>query len=186
MTTLEHLFVIGPTHHLIGHLPGNTPIGAFEFHPLPDERVQKAFALWSNSLLGMMTHWTRGQRTQKGRSTTQIGALKKIPCPNLARLPAGWLAVVLAFDELSKLPLQPACQAHGDENRKRIDEAVCEMLGLSGMRTTIKQLRYAWGREPGVHGENKTAKRLLNKPGNRSVKKRKRLHADEKWSRIKT
>ena len=176
MTTLEKLFAVGPTHDLIGHLAGRDPRGAFEFHPLADERViardvslweancktqkwliaepthkgievrkelatrmrakkgkllyrrgmrwtsqallaasarddvlggsawttlrigdariRKAFALWANSVLGFIVHWTRGQRTQKGRSTTQIGALRQIPVPNLARLPAAKLGCV--------------------------------------------------------------------------------------------
>ena len=39
MTMLDQLFAVGPTHCLIGHLAGKDPFGAFEFHPLPDERV---------------------------------------------------------------------------------------------------------------------------------------------------
>ncbi len=247
MTTLEKLFAVGPTHHLIGHLPGREPIGAFEFHRLADERaiardaslweancrtqkwliaepthkgievrkelatrmrpkkskllyqrgmswfsqallaastrddviggrawttlrigdarIRKAFALWANSILGFIVHWTRGQRTQKGRSTTQIGALRQIPCPDLARLPAAKLAQAANhFDEMAKLELKPACQAHCDENRKRIDEAVCEMLSLPAtLEKTIDKLRHAWCAEPSVHGNNKTALKLLKK-----------------------
>ena len=168
MGTIEEVFAVGPTHHLIGHPKGSEPIGAFEFHPvtsatdtigvdralweasakkqrslcvLPthkgltppgvgspeqrrkmsatvstlfyarnlrwtsqallsasttqpalggstwtalsheDVRVRKAFALWWNSTLGMIVHWTQGQRTQNGRSPTQIGALRKDSLP---------------------------------------------------------------------------------------------------------
>lgn len=247
MTPLETPFAVGPTHHLIGHLAGREPIGAFEFHPLreevaadaalwaancqtqkrllvspthkgvvvrkelaqrmraqksrlhyargmrwtsqallaarteglalggsawtalghPDERVQKAFALWANSILGMITHWTQGQRTQKGRSTTQIGALRKIPCPDVARLESGKLEdAARAFDRLAQLELRPACQAHEDENRKRIDAAVCELLSIPPKwNDTINQLRLAWCAEPSVHGDNKTALKLLGKSG---------------------
>lgn len=250
MTTLEKMFQVGPTHHLIGHLPGREPIGAFEFHPLADERViardaslweancktqkwlltepthkglevrkelaqrmrdqkskllyrrgmrwtsqallaattrdeviggsawttlghadarvQKVFALWANSALGMMVHWTRGQRTQKGRSTTQIGALRQIPCPNLARLPAAKLErAAKSFDEMTKLELKPACQAHCDENRKRIDDVVLAMLSLpKSLKKTIDKMRNAWCAEPSVHGKNKTALELLKKQAN--------------------
>ena len=250
MTTLEGLFTVGPTHHLIGHLPGREPIGAFEFHPLKErviakdaslwaancetqkrlivqpthkgivvrkelaqrmrrrkskllyargmswlsqslltattddlvlggsawttlqrdsEEVQKAFALWANSAFGMLVHWTRGQRTQKGRSRTQIGALKQIPCPNLARLPKEKLErAALAFDELSKRELKPACQAHCDENRKRIDWAVCQMLFPMNLMQTISKLRQLWCAEPSVHGNNKTALKLLKEKDCRS------------------
>lgn len=131
------------------------------------EEVQKAFALWANSAFGMLVHWTRGQRTQKGRSTTQIGALKQIPCPNLARLPKEKLErAALAFDELSKIELKPACQAHCDENRKRMDWAVCRMLFPMKMMQTISKLRSLWCAEPSVHGNNKTAMKLLSQSDN--------------------
>ena len=130
-----------------------------------DARIRKAFALWANSILGFIAHWTRGQRTQKGRSTTQIGALRQIPAPNLARLPSAKLEkAAKSFDEMAKLELKPACQAHCDENRKRIDEAVCEMLSLpKSLEKTIAKLRDAWCAEPSVHGNNKTALKLLKK-----------------------
>ena len=130
-----------------------------------DARIRKAFALWANSVLGFIVHWTRGQRTQKGRSRVQIGALRQIPAPNLARLPAAKLEQAANhFDEMAKLELKPACQAHCDENRKRIDEAVCEMLSLPAtLEKTIDKLRNAWCAEPSVHGGNKTALKLLKK-----------------------
>ncbi len=218
MGTIEAVFEVGPTHHLLGHRKGNEPIGAFEFHPvrgasdalgadralweadakrqrrlrlLPthkgcappgvgsaaqrermratagtlfyarnfrwtsqsllaattarptlggrawtalrhsDIRVCKAFALWWNSTLGLVVHWTQGQRTQHGRSTTQIGALKKIPCPRLDRLSGAALDMAAArFDVLSGKDLLPARDAHKDPVRIEIDEVVVGMLEL--------------------------------------------------------
>ena len=48
-TRMEDLFSIGPTHHLIGHIIDNTPIGAFEFHPLTQNTsiVGENRALWA-------------------------------------------------------------------------------------------------------------------------------------------
>ena len=218
MGTIEEIFDVGPTHHLIGHRKGNEPIGAFEFHPVvsdtdaigvdralweadarkqrslrllpthkglappgvgsagdrdtiratastlfyarnfrwtsqsllagttsqptlggrawtalghPDIRVRKAFALWWNSTLGLAIHWTQGQRTQHGRSTTQIGALKKIPCPRLDRLaPAALDMVAARFDVLSHRDLRPAKNAAKDPVRMEIDEVVSAMFEL--------------------------------------------------------
>ena len=169
MTTIGELFDIGPTHHLVGHIAGNEPIGAFTFTPvagatdaagrhramwsadsktqrsmlaLPthkgavhdearaeamwgrrttlfyqrnmrwtsqavvsvttrsgamggsawtglshdDERVKKAFALWANSVYGMVTYWATGQRTQHGRSRMQVNAIGGVRCPDFAAL----------------------------------------------------------------------------------------------------
>ena len=243
--TLDRLFSVGPTHDLIGHLPGRDPRGAFEFHSLKEregardealwkadcqtqrrllvspthkgfpvrqklaqqmrlrksrllyqrgiqwtsqrllaattmepvlggsawttwrgeEKLQKAFALWANSIIGFLVYWTQGQRTQKGRSRTQIGALKKILCPNLPVQRKSKLEEAAAFDELAKLELRPACQAHCDPARKRIDDAVCQMLSIPPrFKKTIDKLRRLWCEEPSVHGNHKTALKLLKNP----------------------
>ncbi len=187
MTTLGKMFRVGPTHHLIGHISGDTGGGAFELFPvtgtadaiganrllwaaeskvqrrlvvLPthkgipvvggkaekmrtrrgrlfyarnmrwtsqallaamtahdamggrawtvlehkDSRVCKAFALWANSTAGMIVHWTQGQRTHAGRSTTQIGALGQIPCPRLDDLPNTALDLAAATFDKFRLP----------------------------------------------------------------------------------
>lgn len=46
MTTFGELFRMGPTHHIIGHLVGNEPIGAFEFHKV-SETLPCHPALWA-------------------------------------------------------------------------------------------------------------------------------------------
>ncbi len=90
-----------------------------------DMRVLKAAALWWNSTLGLIVHWTQGQRTQTGRSTTQIGALKKIPCPRLDKLSNAALEFAsVRFDVLSDLVLLPAKDAAADPVRRDIDAAV--------------------------------------------------------------
>ena len=249
-STIDELFDVGPTHHLIGHVVGNTPIGAFEFHQIRDRRdvvgrdrslwnadaasqrsllvvpthkgtvvpdvgsaearsdmreysgdlfysrnmrwtsqalvaastidpvmggrswttlghrdkaVRRAFALWANSTLGMMVHWTQGQRTHAGRSTTQIGALKRIPVPRLDELKAENLAgAASAFERIATSRLRPGCQAHVDEVRAEIDEAVVEMMGLPEQaQETVERLRHLWCQEPSVHGQNQQALHLL-------------------------
>ena len=258
MGTIEDIFHVGPTHHLIGHPKGNEPIGAFEFHPVTSEtdaigvdralweasaktqrslrvlpthkglappgvgsqeqrqkmkatvstlfyarnlrwtsqallsastaqpvlggrawtallhddvRVRKAFALWWNSTLGMIVHWTQGQRTQNGRSPTQIGALRKIPCPRLDRLSDAVLEMAAArFDALSNQSLRPAKDAVEDPVRREIDAAVSNMLEIhkaqsvseevislhtnpeSGIANATEILRKLWCAEPSVHG----------------------------------
>lgn len=128
-----------------------------------DVRVCKAFALWANSTLGMIVHWTQGQRTQAGRSTTQIGALGQIPCPKLDKIGDDKLDFAEAsFDDLISRQLSPACQAHADEARKEIDAAVVRMLGLpQGANETVGEMRFLWCSEPSVHGQNRQAVSLL-------------------------
>ncbi|MCY4149715.1 MAG: hypothetical protein OXF73_10295 [Gammaproteobacteria bacterium] len=246
MTTIEELFQVGPTHHLIGHVSGNSEIGAFEMFPVAGEtdavgsdrslwtadaqsqrhlvvspthkgapvndgcdemrsrqgrlfyarnmrwtsqsllaamtrhevmggsawaalqhddlRVCKAFALWANSSLGMIVHWTRGQRTHSGRSRTQIGALRQMPCAGLDQLDDASLDYAASrFDELAGCELLPACQAHADKTRIEIDSIVAEIAGLpQGTVDVIRELRWLWCNEPSVHGQNRQALRQLD------------------------
>ena len=120
-----------------------------------DADLRKAFALWANSTLGMVIHWARGQRTQPGRSTTQIKAVKKIPCPDFLSLPSGRLrAAARRFDSLSQLELQRARCAHTDANRHAIDRAVMEMFGLpESTHGYFDNLRQLWCSEPSVKGK---------------------------------
>ena len=121
-----------------------------------DPRVRNAFALWANSTLGMIVHWTRGQRTQAGRSPTQIRALSRIPCPRLDRLGDSRLNNAAAmFDEMASLRLSPACHAHADEARWKIDLAVIDMLGLpDDANEIVEALRFLWCCEPSVVRSN--------------------------------
>ena len=249
METIQDIFDVGPTHHLIGHLQGNTEIGGFELHEITNKtdaigrdrslwaadsekqkclivqpthkgiahqkasnekrekmrkkqsslfyarnmgwasqavlaattkrsvhggrawaalihkevNVRKIFALWVNSTFGLVIHWTQGQRTQPGRSTTQIGALKKMPCPRFDLLPNDTLIKAAnVFDELADKELLPACQAHADDTRKAIDQSIIEILQLGPEANNfVSDLRRLWCKEPSVHGNNQTALDML-------------------------
>lgn len=129
-----------------------------------DQLVLKAFALWANSTLGFLVHWTQGQRTHGGRSRTQVKALAGIPCPGLDQIPKTRLEqAAAAFDEFSTQSLLPACQSHADEVREKIDHTVLKMLDLTGnnIPETVATLRWLWCNEPSVHGQNREALALL-------------------------
>ena len=129
-----------------------------------DEMLKSAFVLWANSTFGMITHWTQGSRTQDGRSSTQVNAISKIPCPRLMDLPAPVLKTAFrAYQKLKNVSLNPACEAHIDEARQEIDDAVIKMLGLpqEKAKTAITRLRNWWCAEPTIHGGKKKAISLL-------------------------
>ena len=128
-----------------------------------DIRVCKAFALWANSTLGLIAHWTQGQRTQAGRSTTQVRALFQIPCPRLDKLSDSKLDLAAAkFDEMASRELSPASQAHADGTRREIDATVVSMLGLpKDANETVAELCFLWCSEPSVHRQSGQAVALL-------------------------
>ncbi|MCY4561207.1 MAG: hypothetical protein OXC03_02615, partial [Flavobacteriaceae bacterium] len=128
-----------------------------------NERLLKVFSLWANSTLGMMVHWTQGQRTQNGRSTLQIKAIKDIPCPDFSRLTDKALTrSESAFDAIAKKGLKPTCLAHVDPIRKEIDHAIGELLELTEKGgKSVPIIRKTWCSEPSVHGFNRQALSLL-------------------------
>jgi len=150
---------------LLSAITQNKAMGGSSWTSLkhPDSRIEKTYCLWSNSILGMIIHWTIGQRTHTGRSRTQINALKKIPCPDFNFLGEKELNFVeMKFDEISQKKLLPACQIHVDEVRKEIDSVIGEIFNFTPeVQKMMKQLRILWCNEPSVHGMNKKAQSLL-------------------------
>ena len=130
-----------------------------------DESILRAFALWANSTLGAVVHWTRGSRTQQGRAGVQVNAIKQIPCPDLRQLPPDKLAAAAAvFEKLADKELLPVCQLHADHARHEIDRAVMMMLGLPHDANALASLRTLWCTEPSVHGGNAHALAMLSAP----------------------
>ena len=129
-----------------------------------DEQLMEAFALWANSTLGLISHWTKGNRTQKGRALMQVTAIASVPCPALDKLdPCTIAAGSRVYQELKNKPLRPACEAHVDEVRHRLDSAVVAMLGLPSEKSlaAITRLRNWWCAEPTIHGNKQKAIDLL-------------------------
>ena len=116
-----------------------------------DKRVLKAFALWANSIYGIITYWATGQRTHSGRSRMQIKAIRDTHCPRFDGLDSSTLDRAASnFDAIAQatVPLQPACLAENDSVRTMINTAVSNMLGVPEYdHTTLTRL---WCAEPSV------------------------------------
>ena len=117
-----------------------------------------------NSTIGMLLHWSYGQRTHPGRPRTQVNAVKGLRCPNVQLLPNKKLDLESEFLSSREAQIfRPACQAHVDSIRVELDDAEIEILGLpEEAKTIVEKLRFLWCNEPSVHGNNKEALNLLN------------------------
>lgn len=116
-----------------------------------DVRVMKAFALWANSIYGMVSYWATGQRTQHGRSIMLIKAITHAKCPMFDKFGNDVLDRATAdFDGIARaaIPLQPAYLATKDTVRTMINMAVSHMLGVPEYdHETLTRL---WCAEPSV------------------------------------
>lgn len=126
----------------------------------PDKRVMKAFALWANSIYGIIAYWATGQRTQHGRSRMQIRAMHGTVCPKFDALDDGALdRAAMDFDGIARaaVPLRPAWEAVHDAVRTMIDMAVSDMLGVPEYdHGTLTRL---WCAEPSVQKQPRRMRR---------------------------
>ena len=92
-----------------------------------------------------------------------MDAIKKIPCPDLTRLPESKLDIASDFfNALSTAEMLPACQSYRDKSRQAIDNAVVELFSLGEQgKGALRTIQWLWCNEPSVHGQNQTALQLL-------------------------
>ena len=114
--------------------------------------------LWANTTLGLMLHWWYGSRQHSGRSMIQLKKLTKLPTLDATRLSDQQL---MRFDGLFDIAKQwrflPANEAYRDENRKKLDRYVLEILGLPNtLNESLDLMRMKWCCEPSVHGGKST------------------------------
>ena len=99
---------------------------------IDDARIGKAFVMWHNSTLGILSYWVVAGRQQLGRGMTKRSGAARIFVPNLAAagMSEGTDRLAAEFDRLSDAALSPISDMAGDAVRHRIDRAVALSLGM--------------------------------------------------------
>ena len=129
---------------------------------LNDPEHEPAFALWSNSTLGLLMHWWVGNKTQGGRGSVTVTTIPKIPTLNLNALtPAQHAAAHKAFEALSERRFLPFAQLDDDPARAELDRALLvDVLGLDPSVAAeggpIDLIRRKLAAEPQIHGGKQT------------------------------
>ena len=122
---------------------------------LRDAGWEHAAVLWANTTLGLISFWFRGTRQHQGRACLTIKTLPSLPMLDLRSLSASQIEQAKnIFDEFACRDFLPAHQAHLDETRRNVDEAVLvDLLGLhDDVLEPLAVLREQWCNEPSVHG----------------------------------
>ena len=120
-----------------------------------DERFDTAFAVWSNSTLGLLSYWWHANRQQSSKAGMTIRSAESLPVLDLRALSDAQLHTAQAiFDEFRELDLKPAYLADIDENRALLDRrVVCDLLGFDAdTYDAVRRLAAKWCAEPSVHG----------------------------------
>ena len=135
-----------------------------------------AFALWSNSTLGLLLHWWTVNKTQSGRGRTTVTSIPHIPTLDVRALSDEQHARArAAFEELSDARFLPFDQIDQDDARKELDRALLvDVLGLPESLCAeggpMEMLRRKIVAEPQIHG-GKKSKVVFTDDGERTVKR---------------
>ena len=114
------------------------------------EQYEKAFVLWHNTTLGIISHWASAGHQQRGRSRTTVSSIRKIPTLDLNKLSNTQLTELdKTFDSLSTKHLDRIMNLWKDETRIDIDNKVLEILGID---MDLSGLRRRLCREPTIYG----------------------------------
>ena len=127
-----------------------------------------AFALWSNSTLGLLLHWWTANKTQSGRGRTTVTGIPRIPTLDVRELSAEQHARArAAFESLRNerfLPFDQIFDEDGngsDPARAALDRALLvDVLGLPESLCAdggpLETLRRKLAAEPQIHGGKRT------------------------------
>ena len=124
----------------------------------PDARFDYAFAVWSNSTLGLLSYWWHSNRQQSGRGWITIRSAESLPTLDLRTLTDDQLSTAQEiFDDFRHRDLMPAYLADADPNRALLDRRViCDLLGFDqDTYRAVRRLSAKWCAEPSVHGAKK-------------------------------
>ena len=123
-----------------------------------DNRFDYAFAIWSNSFLGLFMHWWHASRQQPGRGIVTISAIDSLPTLDLRALSDGQLSLAESvFNRFRGREFMPAFLADIDPSRAALDRAVlCELLGFEeAVYAAVRELSAKWAAEPSVRGSKR-------------------------------
>ena len=120
---------------------------------LRENRQEKALAVWLNTSLGLITHWSRSNRTQNGLGYLSRRQTAKMPVLDVTQLTNSQLdRMEEIFEQVKKLPMLPANENWRDPIRAELDRRVLvEVLELEVEAVDrVRNLSNRWCLEPTV------------------------------------
>ena len=114
----------------------------------PAEGWEESMAVYLNSTVGVLAQIRESSPHSLQRPSMSIDGMRRIRAPDLT---AGQTEVLAAaYEEICGQPLERLSDATGDPVRKRLDEAVCDALGLAPEQA--ERIRSELAAEPSVTG----------------------------------
>ena len=129
---------------------------------LGDPQAEWAFALWSNSTLGLLMHWWVSNKSQAGRGSTTITTIPQVPTLDVRQLTTRQKKIAEeSFAALRGERFLPFDQIDEDPARAELDRRlIVDVLGLPAQLCApdgpIDLLRRKLAQEPQIHGGKKS------------------------------
>ena len=126
---------------------------------LSNREQEFAYALWSNSTLGLLLYWWSASKQQEGRGRISISRILRMPTLDLTQLsPAQLTAARRGFTRIKNKKLLPFYRANEDKTRAELDEIILmEVLNLPlKVLDGIAIVREKLCQEPSVRGDKPT------------------------------
>ena len=118
-----------------------------------DSSHEKAFTLWGNSSLGVISFWYHSSRQQVRRSIVTVTSIAGLPWLNSTYLTEDQFQIIdEIFEDLSSCEFLPLNQMTDDDVRVELDERLLiDVLGLpKSILESVEFLRKKWCLEPGI------------------------------------
>ena len=121
-----------------------------------------AFSLWSNSTLGLLSHWWMSNKTQKGRGTTTVTSIPEITTLDVRALSDDQHQQARrAFERLAERQFVPFDQIDEDDARAELDRSLLvDVLGLDSALCesggAMDRLRRKLAAEPQIRADKRT------------------------------
>ena len=139
-----------------------------------DPAHEFAFAIWSNSTLGLLCHWWMANKSQAGRGTSTVTSIPTFTTLDPRALAANQHAAAKeAFEAMSEERFLPFDQVDEDPARANLDRRlIVDVLGLSpelcAAGGPMERLRTKLAVEPQIHADKKT-RVVFNNAGEQNV-----------------
>ena len=125
---------------------------------LEDPSWEPTICVWLNTTFGLIARWSISNRQQQGRASISVSTLEHVPVIDPQQLMPSQIAALNGiFESFKKRKLKPANESWNDITRKRLDEAVADVLNIPKTALpALDILRRQWCEEPSVHGGKST------------------------------
>ena len=160
--THYQMYLVYSANSMLSHWTGSPSIGVnlITNVRLSESKYEAAWTLWTNSTLGLLSHWAVAGKQQPGRGIIKLTGLKSVPTLDVRELSEEQLAAAeRVFTELKDARMLPYNECHWDAWRHILDaRLLSEVLVIkdTAVHEAMQTLREMLSAEPSIGGDKQS------------------------------